>query len=94
MEDSTYHAILLGKINAMERYTFVYDSGFPNPLVNRKLVHGNEYTIVVNSHTMERYNIFSMGGRFDRGYLVINFGADILEKILTIGNPPQFEKIL
>jgi hypothetical protein len=95
MEDSTYRAKLVTHLNAMEQYTFVYNSEFSNPLVNRKLVHGNEYTVVVNSHTLERYNIFSMGGKFDRGgYLVINFGVDILEKILTIGNPPQFQKIL
>ena len=94
MEDSTYHAKLLTHLNAMEQYTFVYNSEFPNPLVNRKLVHGNEYTVVVNPHTLERYNRFSMGGHFDRGYFVINFGGDILEKILTIGNPPQFQKIL
>jgi hypothetical protein len=95
MEDSTYHAKLLAKINEMKNYAFVYDSEFPNPLVNRKLVHGEVYSISINSLTTERYNRFSMVGKFDRGgYLVINIGGDILEKILTIGNPPQFQKIL
>jgi hypothetical protein len=95
MEDSTYHAKLLARINAIKTYAFVYDSEFPNPLTNRGLVDGEEYRISINSHTTERYNRFSMAGKFDRGgYLVINFGGDILEKILTIGNPPQFQKIL
>ena len=52
MEDSTYHAILLGKINAMGFYEFAYDSKFPNPLVNRKLLNSERYTVFLNSHTI------------------------------------------
>ena len=94
METSTYHAILLGKVNAMRFYEFVYDSKFPNPLVNRKLLSGETYTIFLNSHTTGTHNRFLMTGKFDTGYNTINFGGEILESILTIGNPPQFEKIL
>jgi hypothetical protein len=94
MEDPTYHAKLLGKINAMKTYTFAYDSKFPNPLASRKLVNGEVYSISINSHTTQRYNRFSMAGKYDRGYTTINFGGEILEKILTIGNPVQFQKIL
>lgn len=94
MEDSTYHATLLGKINSMKFYEFVYDSKFPNPLVNRKLLNGYSYTIFLNSHTTGTHNRFLMTGKFDNGYGSINFGGEILESILTRGNPPQFEKIL
>ena len=94
MEDSTYHAKLLGKVNAMRFYEFIYDSKFPNPLANRKLLNGENYTIFINSHSTGTYNRFLMTGKFDNGYGTINFGGEILESILTRGNPPQFEKIL
>ena len=94
MEDSTYHAILLGKINAMGFYEFAYDSRFPNPLVNRKLLNGERYTVFINSHTTGTHNRFLMTGKFDTGYYSLSFGGEILGNILTIGNPPQFEKIL
>jgi hypothetical protein len=94
MEDSTYHATLLGKINAMKFYEFVYDDKFPNPLVNRNLLNGQRYTIFINSHTTGTHNRFLMNGKFNTGYGSISFGGEILGNILTIGNPPQFQKIL
>ena len=94
MEDSTYHAKLLAKINAMGFYEFAYDSKFPNPLVNRKLLNSERYTVFLNSHTTGTHNRFLMTGKFDTGYTTISFGGEILGNILTIGNPPQFEKIL
>jgi hypothetical protein len=94
MEDSTCHAILLGRINAMTAYEFIYDSKFPNPLINRNLINNQTYIIQINSHTTGTHNRFLMTGIFNHGYSSISFGGEILEKILTIGNPPQFEKIL
>lgn len=94
MEDSTYHATLLGKINAMKFYEFVYDDKFPNSLSGRKLLAGESYTIFINSHTSGRHNRFLMTGRFNMGYSSISFGGEALEKILTVSNPPQFQKIL
>lgn len=94
MENSEYYAKLFAKISCMKEHRFVYNSMFPNTLVNRFFVHKQEYVIHTNCHTTGTHNRFLLTGRFANGFSTVQFGGDLLEKILTISTPPIFKKIL
>lgn len=75
---------------------FVYDSNVDHDVKERpkfRMLNGQSYVIHHNGHATERYNEFTMTGKFDGGFTSINFGIDRMICMAPFIIDTVFEKI-